>query len=418
MNEVRRQDPADQEVGELKKLVTSVIEQNKERFFEISRFMYDNPEIGYSEVKASQLLSTELEKHGFRVVRGVAGLPTAFTATFDGQQKGPTIAILAEYDALPGVGHGCGHNIIGTSAIAAAVGLSKLMPKLPGKLVVVGTPNEEGGAEGGKIREVDAGVFEDIDAAIMIHPGRSARSDGLVHPKVTDETKSLALGGVEIRFKGKATHAAATPELGINALDAIILTFVGLNTLRQHIRSDSRIHGIITEGGKAPNIVPEEAAAYFYVRAGETSYMWELMEKLKGCAEGAAKATGATLQFKQSPHHMEVVKRNYTLSGLLEKNLRSLGERVEEMEEKPRGSGSTDLGNVSVVVPATSCTIAIGPRTMLGHSKEMAEATVSQEGKHGLLLAAKTMALSCIDLMTQPELMQTAKDEFQGIGKQ
>jgi amidohydrolase len=408
----------DQKLGdgtkEPKRVVVDTIDEEKERLFEISRFLYEHPETGYKEFKAAEILSSELEKHGFKVTRNIAGMETAFVATLEGQPHGPTIAVLAEYDALAGIGHGCGHNIIGTSAIGAGIGLSKVMPQLPGKLMVIGTPNEEGGAEGGKIRLVEAGVFNNVDAAMMIHPSGSARAGQIVHPKLVENAPPmLALGAAEIRFKGKATHAAATPELGINALDAIILTFVGLSVLRQQIRSDSRIHGIITDGGKAPNIIPDEAAAYFYVRASETSYMWELMEKLKSCAEGAAKATGATLEFKQNPHHMASVKRNYTLSRLIEGNLVSLGESVQEIEKKSRGSASTDFGNVSEVVPSASVSIAIGHDKLAFHNKEVAEASVSEAGNHGLLLAAKAMALSCIDLLTDSDVLKKVKDEFE-----
>jgi len=403
-----------EQVNALKKVAMDFIDQNRQRFVEISRFMYENPETGYKEFKAAEILSSELQKNGFKVTRNIAGMETAFVATLEGQPHGPAIAILAEYDALAGIGHGCGHNIIGTSAIAAGIGLTKVIPKLAGKLMVIGTPNEEGGAEGGKIRLVEAGVFNDVAAAMMIHPSGSARTGPIAHPKLVENAPPmLALGAVEIRFKGKATHAAATPDLGINALDAVILTFVGLSALRQHIRSDSRIHGIITEGGKAPNIIPDEAAAYFYVRASETSYMWELMEKLKSCAEGAAKATGATLEFKQNPHHMASVKRNYALSRLVESNLVSLGESVQEVEKKTRGSASTDFGNVSEVVPSASVSIAIGHDKLAFHNKEVAEASVSEAGNHGLLVAAKMMALSCVDLMTDQRLLQNVKEEYQ-----
>jgi len=410
---MRQQQFSRQYVEELKRLASKAIDEIKERAFEISRFMYENPETGYKEFRASELLTSELERHGFTVSTRIAGMRTSFTATLKGKSEGPTIAILAEYDALPGIGHGCGHNIIASSAVAAAIGLSKVLSRLPGELLVIGTPNEEGGAEGGKIRLVEAGVFTGVDVAMMVHPDRSAIVGAIVHPKLTEDMPpSLALGAAEIRFRGKATHASATPEVGINALDAVILTFVGLNALRQHIRDDSRIHGIITEGGKAPNIVPDEAAAYFYVRATDTDYMWQLVNKLRMCAEGAAIATGAQLNFRQSPQYMSSVKTNYALARVLENNLVALGERVERAEKKDKNAGSTDLGNVSQVVPTACQIIAVGPENMLGHSREMTEASVSEAGMHGLLVGAKAMALSCIDLFTQPEILESILEEF------
>jgi amidohydrolase len=277
--------------------------------------------------------------------------------------------------------------------------------------MVIGTPFEEGGARGGKIPMVKQGVFDGVDVAMYIHTSASARSDGIVHPK-TEEISSLALGAVEIRFQGKATHASTTPELGINALDAVIQTFNGINALRQHVRSDSRIHGIVTEGGKAPNIVPEEAAAYFYVRSPETGYMWELMDKLRQCAEGAALSTGAKLEWNQNPNYMASVRPNYTLKRLMEKNLEGLGERVELPEEKRRGSASTDFGNVSQLVPGVSGRIAICPRGTLGHSTDMADATVSEQGRHGLIVGAKAMALTSLELLTDEKLLKEVRDEF------
>jgi amidohydrolase len=395
----------------LKSKILDEVDKLSDRAFEINQSMYENPEVGPNEYESSKLLATELEKHGFEVERGVAGLDTAFNAVFKGKPRGPTIAIIAEYDALPGVGHGCGHNIIGTAAMAAGIAVSKILPQIPGTVMVVGTPFEEGGARGGKIPMVEKGVFDGVDAAMYVHPSPSARADGIVHT-VTEVRSSLALGAVEIRFKGRATHASSTPELGVNALDAVIQTFNGLNALRQHIRSDSRIHGIITDGGKAPNVVPEEAAAYFYVRSPETDYMWKLMAKLKKCAEGAALATGAELEWNQNPYHMAPVKPNYTITRLLEQNLRDIGERVEAPEQRRRGSGSTDFGNVTQKVPGGSARIAICPRGVLGHSKDLADATVSDHGKHGLEVGAKTLALTTLELLTNEETLAKAREEF------
>jgi amidohydrolase len=397
----------------LKQIALNAIEQQAERYFKISRELYDAPEIGLKEIKSSELLASELERNGFKVTRCIAGMQTAFVAAAEGKQGGPTVGILAEYDALPGIGHGCGHNIIGTASIAAALGVGSVIREIPGRFMLFGTPNEEGGAEGGKIRMVEAKVFEGVDVTVAIHPGSSVRSESMVHPKISEDLygASLACSSVEIRFKGKSAHAAMAPELGINALDAVVLTFVGLNALRQHIRSDSRIHGIITNGGKAPNIIPDEAAAYFYVRSPDSDYMFQLVEKLRRCAAGAAIATGAELDFRKNLRYMETVKHVPTLDRLFESNLAELGEKIGK-SKKPKGAASTDLGNVSRVIPTSSCTIAIAPYNTALHTKDFAEATISDSGKRGLIVAAKVLALTCIDLLTNPGLLTKARKEF------
>jgi amidohydrolase len=377
------------------------IDLMKDRLVEISRFIHDNPELGRREFKAAQILISELEKHGFKVEKGIAGMETAFSATLEGKPGGPTIALLAEYDALPDIGHACGHNMIAAISIGAGIGLKNVMGNLPGKLIVLGTPDEEG--SGGKINMIHEGIFNVVDAAMMFHPSSKTKVG----------YASLALQQVDIRFQGKPAHAATGPEKGINALNAVIQTFNGIDALRQHVRSDVRIHGIITEGGSDPCIVPENAAARFLVRAADSQYMKTVVEKVEHCAEGAALSTGAKLDFIVNPQKMyEEMKTNTTLARVLERTLTMLGEEVAEGEEK-EALASTDMGNVSHVVPSVAADISIGPKNLVEHSHEFVDAAVSEVGNRALITAAKALALACIDLFTNAKLMEEVKAEFE-----
>jgi len=385
--------------SELRQQVLQEVDRLRDRLVEISRTIHSNPELGLKEYKSSELLAGELEKNGFVVERKVAGMDTAFKATFKGKQGGPTIALLAEYDALPEIGHACGHNLIATIALGAGLALSKAMSRLKGDVVVLGTPDEEG--SGGKVTMMESGLLRDIDAAMIVHPSSKTQVIADI----------LAISSVEIRFKGKAAHASSSPDKGINALDAVIQTFNGINALRQHVRSDVRIHGIITDGGKRPNIVPETAAAFFFVRAADRKYKDKILRRVKKCAQGAAAATGAKLEFIVRPRALDDMKNNMTMAKLFEKNLKVLGEKVQAPDPKA-GKGSTDMGNVSYVVPSIHPSIAIGPRKLAGHSREFAEVSVSERGHEAMLVAAKAMALTSVDLFADETLMKKVKQEF------
>jgi len=400
------------DVALTKRLVSERIDVLKPKILQISHFIFENPELGLSEFKASELLTTELGRHGFSVEMGVAGLATAFKAS-KGKTGEPTIGLIAEYDALAALGHACGHNIIAASAVGAALGLAEFLEETRGRLVVFGTPNEEGStAEGkglidpesqvrGKVKMVEAGCFNEIDAAMMIHP----------YVKTTLTPEFLALTPLRISFKGKPAHSAASPEKGINALDAVILTFNAINSLRQHMRSDVRIHGIVTEGGEAPNIVPEKASALFYLRASDKKYLNEVLNRVKGCAEGAALATGATLDFRPSPYSLANMLTNSVLCGIFEKNLGELGETVDQME-KHEHLGSSDIGNVSQIIPTIHPLVAVGPRNLAIHSHEFAKAAISESGDRALILAAKAMAFTCVDLFADREIFSQMRKEL------
>jgi amidohydrolase len=360
--------------------------------------IHAQPEVAFEEFKSAALLGARLQENGFAVERGVAGLETAFVATAQGQGDGPTVAILAEYDALPGLGHACGHNLIGVAAVGAGLAMKAVLPELAGTIQVIGTPAEEGG--GGKAIMVEAGVFDEVDAAMMVHPSSK---------NLTRRT-SLTSYKIQIEFFGKPAHAAAKPDEGINALEAMILTYNGINALRQHLRDDARIHGIITHGGDAPNIVPEYTAARFYVRAADSPYTLKVIEKIQGCAKGAALATGARLAFSEYAPHYDNRLPNQKLYDLAEANMATLGLELSAPDER---MGSSDMGNVSQVVPAIHPYVAIGPEEMGGHTAEFCAAAGSPAGHEGMIKAAKIMAMTAVDLLAVPANVAEAKQAFE-----
>lgn len=384
------------EIEKLKLKVTDSVESQKQHLVQLSLNIHDNPELGFKEEKASAWLANYLEDSGFHVERGIAGLATAFRATYG--QGSPRIALLAEYDALPKIGHGCGHNIIGVSAVGAAVASKSIIDQLGGSIVAMGTPGEEG--LGGKIDMVKAGAFKEIDVAMLVHP----------NTRNMPAEEFLACSTLEVEFFGKPAHAASQPHKGINALDAMILAFTSINSLRQHIRGDARIHGIITDGGEAPNIVPAHSAAVFLVRALDYDYLAELKDRVLNCFTGASMASGARLEYRWRDRTYAPMKNNMILAGLFKQNLESLRRQVEAFDPHS-GLGSSDMGNVSQVVPSIHATIAIAPPEALIHTPEFAAAAASQAGHKGLLDAAKAMAMTVADIL-QPGTLDKIKQEF------
>jgi amidohydrolase len=385
------------EIGKLKQKVKDNVELQRQQLIQLSLSIHDNPELGFEEEKASAWLTGYLEDNGFYLERGIAGLATAFRATY-GQGR-PRIALLAEYDALPKIGHGCGHNIIAASAVGAAVGSKSIIDHLGGSIVVLGTPGEE--VLGGKIDMVKAGAFKEIDVAMIVHPD--------VHNMVT--IQALSCISLEVEFFGQPAHAAAQPYKGINALEAMILAFTSINSLRQHIRSEARIHGIITDGGEAPNIVPAHSAAVFLIRAQDDEYIAELKDKVLNCFTGASVASGARLEYRWRDKAYAAMKNNATLAQLFSQNLESLGRHVETFDPD-FGFGSTDMGNVSQVVPSIHPTIAIASPEVLIHTQEFASAAASEAGHEGFMDAAKAMAMTVADIL-QPGMLDRIKQEFQ-----
>jgi len=383
----------------LKSEVISRVEQQGQELIKLSLNIHANPELGFEEKRASAWLTDYLDGNSFQVENGVGGLATAFKAVY-GSNK-PVIALFAEYDALPEIGHACGHNIIAASAVGAAVACKCIIDSCGGAVVVFGTPAEE--LFGGKVPMLREGVFDGVDVAMIIHPG--------VRDAATAE--ALACIGLEIEFFGKAVHAAAYPERGINALEAMILSFNAVNSLRQHIKDRARIHGIITHGGEAANVVPAYSAAKFLVRAADDAYLGELKQKVLNCFEGAALATGARLNYRWSEIVYAPMKNNLALAQLFAQNLESLGRKVE-LFEPHFGFGSTDMGNVSQVIPAIHPSVAIVSPDVLLHSEDFAVAAASELGHKGLLDAAKALAMTVVDLLSEPQALAGVKDAFSG----
>ncbi len=382
--------------------IVSDIESRRETYIDASHRIHERPEIGNQEFFASGLLTELLETNGFAVERGVAGHETAFLARRKARGlDGPTIAFLAEYDALPGLGHACGHNIIGTTSVAAAIALRQVLDEVGGEVVVLGTPAEEGGPNGSaKGSFVKHGLLDGIDAALMIHPANETRITGT----------SLAVDPLDFEFIGKPAHAAAAPEEGINALDAVIQLFNGINALRQHVPSDVRIHGIITHGGDAPNIIPEYAKARFFIRAATRSRLDQVTQRVKAIAEGAALATGAKLNVIAFQNQVDNLLLNRRFDAVFTEVMESLGETV--ITEERKGLGSTDAGNISQVVPTIHPYIKIGPSDLVGHTVEFREAARSPEGDAALILGAKALALTALRLLIDPVVLEEIHQEF------
>ena len=386
------------ELTALKDRVCLELDAMRDSLGTLSRQIYENPEIGFEERKALQWVSAFLREAGFSVEPGTAGIETAFRAEVRGQKDRPNVALLAEYDALKGLGHACGHNLICSASVGAAAALHRAAPHLPGTLTVLGTPAEEGG--GGKVIMVDRGVFNGIDAAMMFHP---SRDNWWVRGALTAQPLSM-------KFRGRPAHAAAMPERGINALNALLLTFHAIDSLRQHVTPDVRIHGIITHGGDAPNIVPAYAEAEFLVRAARRKTLDEVMIKVKRCADAGAAATGATVEMEEGLAYAER-NNNRVLAGLFGENMRRLGIDGDEPSASG-GVGSSDIGNVSMVVPAIHPYLKIVDGDVSGHTPEFREAAGSARGFEAMLNAAKGLAMTVLDVMYRPDALERMRGEF------
>ncbi|QNK88254.1 M20 family metallopeptidase [Sporosarcina sp. resist] len=389
-------------VNEKTNILFHSIEQNHDLYIQTSQEIHANPEIGNEEVYASAKHVALLEDAGFEVKTAVAGHETSFYAVKDSGKEGPTIAYLAEYDALPGLGHACGHNIIGTTSVAAGIALAEALPDTGGRVVFLGTPAEEGGPNGSaKGSFVRHGYLKDVDVALMIHPSGKTATTG----------ESLAVDPLDFHFYGKPAHASGSPEQGINALDAVIQLFNGINALRQQLPSEVRIHGIITHGGDAPNIIPEYASARFYIRAESWQKTVETSDKVRNIAEGAALATGATVKIERFQNEVKDLVLNSVLDETLHVELETLGEVVHT--EKRKGKGSTDAGNISYVVPTAHPYIKIGPDDLIAHTVEFREAAKSELGNQALITGAKALASTGYRLLTDAELLHRVKEEFE-----
>ena len=388
-------------LDDVKTRVAEAVDRLADDLERLSHRIHANPELAFNEEKAAGWLTEFLEQQGAQIERGVGGLPTAFRATIPGRGSGPTIAIMAEYDALPNIGHACGHNVIATSGAGAGAALAAGLETLPfaGRILVIGTPAEEGGA--GKVKLLQAGVFAGVDAAMMIH--------GRCGTQVWRPT--LGIVKVKCEFLGKAAHASSWPWHGVNALNAMIQLFVSLDQMRQQIRPEARVHGVITKGGEQANIIPEHTAAEFYLRAPTKEYCRELLRRFEGCADGAAVATGCTAKVTADPIIHDPLKPNFAMSALFERNLERIDFPVDP-DDGQAGFGSTDCGNVSQALPTIHPYIRISPDGVPGHSREFAEWAKSPMARTGLVAAAKALAMTALDLLARPDELRKAKDEF------
>ena len=384
---------------QIREKIAAYVEKQDPVYRRIALDVHEHPEVSNYEFFACERLSNQLKEEGFRVTVDVAGHRTGFIGTYTAQKPGPVLVFLAEYDALAGLGHGCGHNLFGATSLLAAAALKQVIDETGGEVRVYGTPGEEGGengsAKGSFVRE---GFFTDVDAALCVHPGDRHEAS----------SNNIACLPVDIEFWGKPAHAAAAPEQGVNALDALILTYNGINALRQHVTSDVRIHGIITHGGDAPNIVPEYAAAKFYFRAATVPKLEALYHRIEKIVEGAALMTGAKGRLQSCQNRIDNMVPTPSFDAVYGRELSLLGETLLPPDESC-GIGSSDVGNVSQVIPTIQPTIRIIDHSTPWHSEESKAAARSEKGLASIALGAKALALTALDLIEDSALLRQIK---------
>lgn len=384
---------------ETKKKIADAVDSMAKQINAINHKIFDRPELCYEEFFAAELVVDFLKSKGFEVEAPYAGLQTAFKAVHKGRGKGPNIAILTEYDALPEIGHACGHSMIAASSCGAAAAIISAAADHPGTLTVVGTPAEERG--GGKVKMIEKGAFEGIDAAMMVHPSNKTRVIARMY----------AIKEVDFTFLGKAAHAACFPDQGVNALDAAVLFYNAVSAMRQQLKSEARVHGIFTHGGDAPNIIPEKISMAYYIRALDSEYFREVVDKINECAKGAAKASGCKVVIKNSGHYYEPFSPSYPIGEAFKKNMESVG-IVDEGFAETDEIGSSDIGNVSQIMPTLHPEYAIGKRDQINHSRDFLEAVSSKKGAEAMIGMTKALAMTVYDLLSDPELMTRVKKDF------
>lgn len=386
--------------------IVAFIEASGDAYKRIALDIHEHPEVSNHEFYACKRLSEQLVREGFAVRTDVAGHRTGFSASYRSEKPGPVLVFLAEYDALEGLGHGCGHNLFGATSLLAAAALKQAVDEAGGEVRVYGTPGEEGGengsAKGSFVRE---GFFRDVDAALCVHPGAE---------KHLLTGKSLGCAPVDIEFWGRAAHAAAAPEKGINALDALIQVYNSINALRQHLPGDVRIHGIIVNGGSMPNTVPDYAKAKFYLRAATAPGLEEVYGKVERIVEGAALATGAKGRMQPYQNRVENLIPTPSFDAVYAKNLALFGETVSPRSPK-EAVGSSDVGNVSQVIPVIQPSISISDVPVAGHSEEMKAAARSEKGLASILLGAKALSCTALDLLEDGELLKSIQAEHRRL---
>ncbi|MCU1498293.1 MAG: abgB [Acidimicrobiales bacterium] len=375
-----------------------VVDQYADILLAASHEIHAHPELGFAEHHAHDVLTGVLEDAGLAVTRRAYGLETAFEAVAG--TEGPTIAVLCEYDALPGIGHACGHNVIGTAGIGAGIAAAAVAEELGGRLVVLGTPAEEGG--GGKILLAQQGAFDDVDAALMVHPA------GMDLARFA----AIAIQQVEVTYHGRAAHAAAAPHAGRNALDAAVLGYVNVAALRQHIRPDERVHGIFTEAGEAANVVPERAAATWYVRSPTVRGLEKLKARVMACLEAGAAASGCTMDHRWIDPAFANMVDNEPMIERYRANLARTGRTLIDPTSMHDIIGSTDMGNVSHIVASIHPMIAVSPPTVAIHTQDFVRYAGGEEGDRAVLDGARAMAATVVDLWAEPGALDEALAAF------
>lgn len=366
----------------------------------VSHEIHANPELAFEEHHAARLLADTLEAQQLPTERGVFTLETAFETRLPTRGDGPTVAILAEYDALPGIGHACGHNLIATAALGATLGLQAVAAELPGHVRLLGTPAEERG--GGKELMARAGAFEGVDAAMMIHP---AGVNLTTMP-------CICVAEVEVIYHGRSAHASAMPHRGVNALDGLLLAYQAISNLRQHIRDEERIHGIVSEGGQAPNIVPDRAVGNFYVRATSEKTLAALKPRVQACFEAGATGSGSEVEVNWAGVDYLDLNTNWPLANCFQAHGESIGREFLSPSQLG-GAGSTDMGNVSYRVPSIHPMLASAPPNVVIHHPEFARWAGSEMGDAAALDGARTMALTAAEYLLNPTLQSEVQQAFE-----
>lgn len=391
-------------IADLASEMKSEAEELRADLLELSHAIHDNPELRFEEFQASSLLTQYLEKMGFLVTTGIGEMPTAFRAERQFGEGGPTIGVFCEYDALPDIGHACGHNIIASAGAGAGVAASNWLEKngsFNGKVVVVGSPGEEGG--GGKVYLINAGELDEFDAMVMVHP---SGYNAVNRP-------NLGRMSLEFSFTGKPSHAAAAPDLGVNALDAATLMLVAVGLLRQQLRPDSRVHAIIVDGGQSVNIIPERAKVKLFIRSADGEYLrGRMLKAVTDCANGCALATGSSVKIEEVAPAYQPIITNPVLSDITEAAFEAIGRLIDPLPSKPTSAGSTDMGNVSRVVPSVHGYISVVPGLAI-HTHDFEEAAGLEAGEEATIDGASVLATVIASLITRPGLVKEAKSAFE-----
>ena len=392
------------DLAAVKERLIAEVDRRTDLLIDVSHQIHARPELGFEEHFAHGLLADAIEADGLTVERGAYGVPTAFAA--HAGTTGPLVAVLCEYDALPGLGHACGHNIIAAAGLGAGLAAAALAEETGGRVVILGTPAEEGG--GGKVVMLDRGAFAEVDAAVMVHPaGLDLRS-----------MSTLAITILVATYTGRSAHAAAAPQKGRNALDAAVLGYMNIAALRQHIRPEERVHGVFHDAGVKPNIVPERAVAEWYVRARDVRALDKLKARVLACLQAGADAAGCEVDLAWQPNPYADVRSNEGLLSLYEANSAALGRPLHAPDSTNAVAGSTDMGNVSYEVPGIHPMIQVAPPHISIHTPEFATYAMGPDGDRAVLDGARAMAMTVADVWLDEDARLRMKDEFAALRRE